>query len=213
MREENKKIGKKIREARISNNLTQNELGKLIGKTGSAVGYLEAGLRKISPDTLKKIADTLNKPFKYFFDGEDSDMIIREKLMVIEKQFKDLSGTIKKIETEKFKFKEFYEDIFLESPHLNIFFNDEDRVIFFNNRFKKIFGSSKNDEVIKNLEKIIKSEANKNRHNIVKNIGFEFTLKKNSTKSVRHDMAFFAKSVYEKNGKYLGLWIAEKIIG
>ena len=108
MNSENKKIGQKIRKARSASGLTQNELGKKIGNTGSAIGYLEAGLRKITPDTLKKIADILNKPFKYFYESETNDYSVYEKLSAIEKQFKDLSVAVKKTERERFEFREFY---------------------------------------------------------------------------------------------------------
>ncbi len=94
--DENKKIGQKIKKARTESRLTQGQLGKIIGRTGSAIGYLEAGLRKIDPDTLKRIADALNKPVQYFYGEEKEDFDIYAKLKSIEKQISELAILIKK---------------------------------------------------------------------------------------------------------------------
>lgn len=202
MYSENKKIGQKIRKARLANNLTQNQLGKTIGVTGSAVGYLEAGLRKISPDVLKKIADTLNKPFKYFFESEDENYSVYEKMRGLEKHFKELFSAVKRTEREKFGFKEFYESMIDEIPLIIMFFNEENKLSFANKKGIIFFNIAKDKKSAQKLNNNLKSIIKKYQPEIIKNTIFNFSLDK--------DNNFQAKSVYEKNSKYLGLWIIEE---
>lgn len=54
-------IGQKIKQARLSKGLTQEELGKLVGVQKSAVAKYENGrIVNIKRSTLKKISDVLN---------------------------------------------------------------------------------------------------------------------------------------------------------
>lgn len=204
MNSENKKIGQKIRKARAASGLTQNELGKKISKTGSAIGYLEGGLRKISPDTLKKIADALNKPFKYFYEIENNDYSIYEKMMAIEKQFKDLHETVKRSEKERFGFKEFYEDVVNQSPYPIIFINEDHKISHMNKAANGLLNTAnkKNDFALK-----IKGAADIHQSEIKGAKKFTF---KNIPQDSKKELLFEAKPVYEKNGKYLGIWVTGK---
>lgn len=57
----NNQIGKKIRDARISKGLTQEELGKIIGVQKAAIGKYENGVVvNIKRSTLKKLAEVLD---------------------------------------------------------------------------------------------------------------------------------------------------------
>lgn len=65
-------IGEKIRSARISKNMTQSELGDLLGVQKSAIAKYENGrVVNIKRSTLKKISDILEiRPSELIFDIE-----------------------------------------------------------------------------------------------------------------------------------------------
>ncbi|WP_311537788.1 helix-turn-helix transcriptional regulator [uncultured Anaerococcus sp.] len=48
---------KKIKELRIKNNLSQKEMGKIIGVNGRAIGNYERGIRALSVDKAKKLGE------------------------------------------------------------------------------------------------------------------------------------------------------------
>ena len=54
-----KKIGKLIKAARKQRNLTQKELGEILGLAESTVTNYEAGRQNLTLDTLDKIAEAL----------------------------------------------------------------------------------------------------------------------------------------------------------
>ena len=194
MNTENKKIGQKIKNARTSMGLTQSQLGRSIGVTGSAIGYLEAGLRKISPDALKKIANSLNKPFKYFYEESEEKYDLFGKIMKLKGQLGDIATTVEKIEKEKFGLKDFYESM-IESISKSVFFLDNKGKTIFSNKYsmqflKNNFHKSEFDGIMKQFDKEIK----------------------NSTlfKPMLGAKTFSAKSVYDNTGLYLGIWFYEK---
>ena len=51
--------GEKIREARKRVNLTQKQLGELIGVSGAMIGQYETGIRNPKTETLKKLTKIL----------------------------------------------------------------------------------------------------------------------------------------------------------
>lgn len=59
-------IGVKVKKAREEANLSQSQLGKKVGYAAATISQLEAGLFRISVDSLEKIAKTLGKPLHYF---------------------------------------------------------------------------------------------------------------------------------------------------
>ena len=63
-----KKLGKRIKLARIENDMTQGQLAKAIKAVQKSVSRYEAGLSIPSLETLGKIARALKKPFGYFLD-------------------------------------------------------------------------------------------------------------------------------------------------
>ena len=63
-----KDIGKKIKLRRNELNLTQKELGKLLGVTQQMVGQWERSCNKITISTLEKISAALGVPLSYFTD-------------------------------------------------------------------------------------------------------------------------------------------------
>jgi len=194
MATENKKIGQKIKKARLNMGLTQSQLGKTIGVTGSAVGYLEAGLRKISPDVLKKMADTLNKPFKYFYEENGEKYDLFSKIMGLKKQLNNVAEIVEKVEKEKFGLKDFYEDVV---GHINkaIFFLDENlKIAFSNEKAKKILAKNMKKNIFKEIFKKFEKEL---KSSVLFKIKLEGT-------------SFTAKSVHDKTGLYLGIWFCEE---
>ena len=63
-----KKLGKKIKLARIEHDMTQADLAKAIGALQKSISRYETGIALPSLETLEKICKTLKKPFGYFLD-------------------------------------------------------------------------------------------------------------------------------------------------
>jgi transcriptional regulator with XRE-family HTH domain len=65
----NHSIGLKIRSQRIMRGLSQTELGDKLGITFQQVQKYERGSNRISAGRLKQIADILELPVSFFFEG------------------------------------------------------------------------------------------------------------------------------------------------
>lgn len=63
-----KKLGKKIKLARVENDLTQAQLADAIETKQKSISRYETGLSVPTLVVLEKIARKLNKPFSYFLD-------------------------------------------------------------------------------------------------------------------------------------------------
>jgi len=63
-----KKLGKKIKLARIELDLTQTDLAKKIRAKQKSISRYETGLSMPSIDTLMKISKALKKPVAYFLE-------------------------------------------------------------------------------------------------------------------------------------------------
>ena len=66
MSELSKTIGIKVKTAREDAGLSQKDLAKKVGYSPATISQLEAGLFRISVDSLEKIARILKKPLHYF---------------------------------------------------------------------------------------------------------------------------------------------------
>jgi len=64
-----KKLGKRIRVARVEADLTQTELANKIHAKQKSISRYETGASVPTIDTLMKIADILKKPSAYFLEG------------------------------------------------------------------------------------------------------------------------------------------------
>lgn len=64
-----KKLGKKIKLARIELDLNQTELADKLGARQKSISRYENGISLPSLETLVKIAKVLKKPTAYFLDG------------------------------------------------------------------------------------------------------------------------------------------------
>ena len=62
-------VGLRIRERRIMMGLTQQELAKLIGVTYQQAHKYERGVNRISAGRLHRVAEILNTPISFFFEG------------------------------------------------------------------------------------------------------------------------------------------------
>lgn len=63
-----KKLGKKIKVARVEADMTQGDLAEATGILQKSISRYETGLALPTLETLEKIAKELEKPFGYFLD-------------------------------------------------------------------------------------------------------------------------------------------------
>lgn len=61
-----KKIGQRIKKARMERGLNQSELGELLGCSNNHVCHVEIGQTKVSLGMLMKLSVILDKDFNYF---------------------------------------------------------------------------------------------------------------------------------------------------
>ena len=59
-------IGRRIRQARETAGMTQEELGRVLGVSGVAIGHYERGARSVGIAELERIAATLGRPVTWF---------------------------------------------------------------------------------------------------------------------------------------------------
>lgn len=69
-----KEIGSNIREARKEAGMSQQELAKEVGfDSTTAISLLEVGERRVTIDSLEKIADVLGKSLDFFLEEGDAE--------------------------------------------------------------------------------------------------------------------------------------------
>ena len=66
-----KHVGLKIKKERIKAGLTQQQLARISDMRLSFLGHIERGQKKISLNTLEKIAAGLKSPVSYLLDRDD----------------------------------------------------------------------------------------------------------------------------------------------
>lgn len=64
-----KKLGKRIKIARVEMDMTQADLAEATGILQKSISRYETGISLPTLETLEKIAEMLEKPFGYFLDG------------------------------------------------------------------------------------------------------------------------------------------------
>lgn len=84
----------KLKQLRVSKNITTYELSELTGIPQSTISKMENGKRKIEAESLQKLADALSVSVNEFFDEEDNksikektDKSIKKDLPVIPEEF------------------------------------------------------------------------------------------------------------------------------
>ena len=82
-------VGSRIKEERLKLNLTQEELGKLIGVSKTTISYYENGLEQPKMDKLKKLTTVLNLTPNYIF-GSDINVVLEEDEQYIRISKEDL---------------------------------------------------------------------------------------------------------------------------
>jgi transcriptional regulator with XRE-family HTH domain len=66
-------VGQRIRERRIMMGLSQQQMADMIGVTYQQAHKYERGINRISAGRLFEIAQVLNVPVSFFFDGLEDD--------------------------------------------------------------------------------------------------------------------------------------------
>jgi transcriptional regulator with XRE-family HTH domain len=64
-----KKLGKKIKLARVEKDMTQSDLGEATGLLQKSISLYETGQALPNLETLEKIGKALEKSFGYFLDN------------------------------------------------------------------------------------------------------------------------------------------------
>lgn len=67
--QENVEIGKRIREVRQKNNLSQEAFGNKLGVTGTAISRIESGDRRLTSQMTTSICRTFNVSLLWLLDG------------------------------------------------------------------------------------------------------------------------------------------------
>lgn len=70
-----KALGEHIREIRISKNMTQEDLGFIVGNSGKQIGRIERGEHNVTSCMLYSISLALKVPLKEIFDFEARNKI------------------------------------------------------------------------------------------------------------------------------------------
>ncbi|MBN1618860.1 helix-turn-helix transcriptional regulator [Candidatus Dojkabacteria bacterium] len=91
-------IGKKIREAREEQGISQKDLGMALGLSDKAISAYEAS-RTVPPlETLLRIAEELNKPIDFFINSNAPDFKLETRLAAMESIVSQLLKEIRKIQ-------------------------------------------------------------------------------------------------------------------
>ncbi|MEO1163709.1 MAG: helix-turn-helix transcriptional regulator [Chloroflexota bacterium] len=79
-------LGERIRQARERLGYSQTELGRLISKDQRAVSEYEHGERRIWVNDLPALAEALEVPILYFFEGDITPEDIEQHILTTVKQ-------------------------------------------------------------------------------------------------------------------------------
>lgn len=93
-------IGKKIRNERISHNLTQTEFAKELGVSTGYVCQVECGDKCFNLNRLEELANLFGKPVTYFLEGAAGDIrlsVITEIVEMLSRMSKDSLDKTKEI--------------------------------------------------------------------------------------------------------------------
>ncbi|MDX1739293.1 MAG: helix-turn-helix transcriptional regulator [Alphaproteobacteria bacterium] len=72
-------VGRKVREARASKSMSQEQLGNILGISFQQVQKYEKGTNRIGSSRLWDIAKALDTPVIYFFEGLDDENSGKER--------------------------------------------------------------------------------------------------------------------------------------
>lgn len=71
-------FGRRLKSLRLRNNMTQEELGKLLGKTKNSISQYETGKREPDLETLKIISDYFTVSLDYLLGKTDDPLPVRD---------------------------------------------------------------------------------------------------------------------------------------
>ncbi|MEQ8440613.1 MAG: helix-turn-helix transcriptional regulator [Alphaproteobacteria bacterium] len=74
-------VGRRVREARAARGLSQEKLGNVLGISFQQVQKYEKGTNRIGSSRLWAIANALEVPITFFFDGMEYDVEVNEKFL------------------------------------------------------------------------------------------------------------------------------------
>ena len=66
-----KKLGKKIKLARIEHDMTQKQLADAVQAKQKSISRYETGLTFPTLETLERLSQVLKKPYSYFLDASE----------------------------------------------------------------------------------------------------------------------------------------------
>ncbi len=72
MEEINKSIGERIKKIREEKDITQEQLGKILGYSPMGISHFERGIREIKFSDLQKVASFFGKSLFYFLGPEQT---------------------------------------------------------------------------------------------------------------------------------------------
>jgi len=83
-------IGERIKELRIKNNMTQNDLASVVGLTATGISYWESG--KANPDikSINKLADYFNVSIDYIYGKKDISESNDEEMEILFRKASEL---------------------------------------------------------------------------------------------------------------------------
>lgn len=117
------KIGNKIRELRLENDLTQEELANRLELTKGFISQIENDITSPSISTLMDILEVLGTNISDFFDEKAQEKVVFKKEEFFEKEDDELKHLIKWIVPNALKYE--MEPIIIEiSPHGRSFKDD-----------------------------------------------------------------------------------------
>lgn len=83
-----KEVGNKIKQLRLRNDMTLEQLGERLGVSKAYVHHMENGNRKISLDFLEIVADIFDVEVYYFFTDHKLVKLTDEEVVVLERKKK-----------------------------------------------------------------------------------------------------------------------------
>ena len=99
-------VGTRLKNARVSKELTQNELSKILGISVAYLSRVENGKSKINLTRLTEISEKLNIPLSYFLEGsvekaesyleEDFERLLKKCSPEKQKMIFEIAKTISK---------------------------------------------------------------------------------------------------------------------
>ena len=75
-----REIGEKIKRLRRELRISQEELAEILGVTYQQVQRYENGMNKLNVENIQTVADALNMPVSYFFEGEKPSMVAEKSV-------------------------------------------------------------------------------------------------------------------------------------